>query len=188
MKKVAIIYFSKTNTTANLAKAIAKGLDIYEIKIVNLCILGKDIIEGRYVINQRVLEQIAECEAIIFGTPTYMGNVSAQFKAFMDSTSELWVTQSWSGKLAAGFTCGSGPNGDQSNTLMTLVTFANQHGMLWIGLDTHFMIDNQLNRLGCQTGIVANAIDTKNNDIKVNKQDFMTAKYLGKRIGGMLNR
>jgi NAD(P)H dehydrogenase (quinone) len=65
-----------------------------------------------------------------------MGGVSAQFKAFADATSELWCQQEWAGKIAAGFTCGSAMNGDQTSTLQYLVTLANQQGMLWVGLDS----------------------------------------------------
>lgn len=71
--------------------------------------------------------------ALVFGAPTYMGNVAAPFKAFMDATSDFWSDLPWKDRLAAGFTVGSSPAGDKLGTLTTLAIFASQHGMIWIG-------------------------------------------------------
>jgi len=47
---------------------------------------------------------LEKAEAIIFGSPTYMGSASAEFKKFMDATSKIWYAQGWKDKIAAGFT------------------------------------------------------------------------------------
>ena len=75
----------------------------------------------------------AKADAIIFGSPTYMGSASAPMKAFMDASSKVWFTQGWKDKLAAGFTVSSNQSGDKLATLQQFVTFALQHSMLWIG-------------------------------------------------------
>lgn len=140
MSKIAIIYFSKTDVTGQLARAIAAGVEQQGIKQQGECeilahrIEGSEIIEGRFV-NPNLMDELAECDAIIFGSPTYMGGVAAQFKAFADASSESWYYQKWAGKIAAGFTSGGAMNGDQSCTLQYLQTLANQHGMMWVGLD-----------------------------------------------------
>ncbi len=137
--KIAIIYFSKTDVTGQLARAIAAGAEQQGIEqqggfeILSHRIQGSEIIEGRFVPN--LMDELAECDAIIFGSPTYMGSVAAQFKAFADASSESWCYQKWAGKIAAGFTSGGAMNGDQSCTLQYLQTLANQHGMMWLGLD-----------------------------------------------------
>ena len=67
-------------------------------------------------------------DAIIMGAPTYMGSLSAPFKAFMDATSHLqYVEKRWAGKIAAGFTNGASRGGDKQNSLVQLMTFAAQH-------------------------------------------------------------
>ncbi|WP_315983962.1 flavodoxin family protein [Aliamphritea spongicola] len=133
--KVAVVYFSQTGVTAKLAGAVMEGLGSHDnIHVTEHRINGTEIFEGRFR-NQPLLDELNGCDGIIFGSPTYMGSVAAQFKAFADATSDQWCEQLWAGKLAAGFTCGSGLNGDQAATLQYMATLANQQGMLWMGLD-----------------------------------------------------
>jgi hypothetical protein len=67
-------------------------------------------------------------DAIVFGSPTYMGSVSWQFKKFADASSKPWFAQEWKDKLFAGFTNSASMNGDKFSTLTYLFTLAMQHG------------------------------------------------------------
>ncbi len=190
MSKIAIIYFSKTDVTGQLARAIAAGLEQQGIKqqggfeIISHRIEGSEIIEGRFV-NPSLIDELAECDAIIFGSPTYMGGVAAQFKAFADASSESWYHQKWANKVAAGFTSGGALNGDQSCTLQYLQTFAYQHGMMWVGLDKISNSGEQnLNRYGVQGGIVAQGGE----DGQLHSSDVATAEYLGKRVAALISK
>lgn len=184
MLKIAVIYFTKTDVTGALARSLCDGLkSVEDVLVIEHQIMGQEIVEGRFV-NLKLLAALAECDAIVFGTPTYMGGVSAQFKAFADATSELWCEQEWAGKLAAGFTCGSAMNGDQSGTLQYLATLASQQGMLWVGLDSaNGYKDHGVNRLGCQLGVVAYSADGS-----ADEADLATARYLGERVGKQAQR
>lgn len=183
--KIAVIYFTKTDVTGKLAQAVIDG--IYdaapEATVFEHRIDGKEIIEGRFI-NPMLFERLLECDAIVMGSPTYMGSVAAQFKAFADASSEYWSDQLWSNKVAAGFTSGSAPNGDQTSTLNYLLTLANQHGMYWVGLDlAHGYRDQGLNRLGCQLGVVALSVDGVADEV-----DLFSAKYLGQRVVGLVSK
>ncbi|CAI2326825.1 TPA: flavodoxin family protein [Vibrio parahaemolyticus] len=190
MSKIAIIYFSKTDVTGQLARAIAAGVEQQGIKQQGECeilshrIEGSEIIEGRFV-KPNLMDELAECDAIIFGSPTYMGGVAAQFKAFADASSESWYHQKWANKVAAGFTSGGALNGDQSCTLQYLQTFAYQHGMMWVGLDKISNSGEQnLNRYGVQGGIVAQG----GADGQLHASDVATAEYLGKRVAMLVDK
>ncbi len=190
MSKIAIIYFSKTDVTGQLARAIVAGVEQQGIKQQGECeifshrIEGSEIIEGRFV-NPNLMDELAECDAIIFGSPTYMGGVAAQFKAFVDASSESWYNQKWANKVAAGFTSGGALNGDQSCTLQYLQTFAYQHGMMWVGLDKISNSGEQnLNRYGVQGGIVAQGGE----DGQLHASDVATAEYLGKRVAMLVDK
>ncbi|MDV5057963.1 flavodoxin family protein [Vibrio diabolicus] len=190
MSKIAIIYFSKTDVTGQLARAIAAGAEQQGIKQQGECeilshrIEGSEIIEGRFV-NPHLMDELAECDAIIFGSPTYMGSVAAQFKAFADASSESWYYQKWAGKIAAGFTSGGAMNGDQSCTLQYLQTLASQHGMMWVGLDKISNSGEQnLNRYGVQGGIVAQGGEGG----QLHASDVATAEYLGKRVAMLVDK
>ena len=182
--KVAVVYFTKTDVTGKLAQSLISGLKASgEVRVIEHRIQGHEIVEGRFV-NHDILSKLSDCEAIIFGTPTYMGGVSAQFKSFADATSDLWCDQEWSGKYAAGFTCGSAMNGDQTGTLQYLVTLSNQQGMLWVGLDSaNGYKDHGVNRLGCQLGVVAHSPDGE-----AHEADLASAKYLGQRVAKQVLR
>lgn len=179
--KVAVVYFSQTGVTAKLAGAVIEGLGSHDnIHVTEHRIYGTEIIEGRFR-NQPLLDELNGCDGIIFGSPTYMGSVAAQFKAFADATSDQWCEQLWAGKLAAGFTCGSGLNGDQTATLQYMATLANQQGMLWMGLDLPKNDPREINRLGCQAGAVAHSAHGE-----ADPRDLDTARYLGERFAKQL--
>ena len=83
--------------------------------------------------HDEILDTLAVSNGIIFGSPTYMGSIASPLKAFMETTSELWVTQIWKNKVAGGFTCCSFSSGDNLNSLIQLAVFAAQHSMVWVG-------------------------------------------------------
>ncbi len=177
LTEIGIVYFTKTDITGKLVAAAKLEIEKAGVKVIQHRISGSEIVDGRFI-NVSLFRQLQNCEAIIFASPTYMGGASAQFKAFADATSELWVEQEWAGKIAAGITSGTGLNGDQSSTLQYFITLASLHGMLWLGLDAAYGYkDHGVNRLGNQLGVVAQTTDST-----VNAIDLLTAKYLGQRV------
>lgn len=177
---VAVIYHSTTGTTEQLADAVAEGVIDGGANLVTCRINGADILEGRFV-NPSALQALALADAVIMGSPTYMGGVSAQFKAFADATGDIWSRREWADKFATGFTVGSNFSGDQLSTIQYLQTFANQHGMLWVSLDLPGGYEDGVkNRLGAQSGLIA---QTRN--ANVHRMDLQTARYMGKRVAGL---
>ncbi|MDP5138448.1 flavodoxin family protein [Rheinheimera baltica] len=184
MVKVAIIFHSASGTTKKLAEAVASGIrSVSEVDVVFAEIVGTDIVDGRFK-NLALIEQLKNVDAMVFGSPTFMGCVSAQFKAFADATGDLWAEKAWSNKIASGFTIGSNLSGDQLNTIQYMQIFANQHGMLWASLDIPGNCDAEgRNRLGAQSGLIAHSTDGELNGI-----DVVTAKYLGQRVANVAKR
>ncbi|WP_193164327.1 flavodoxin family protein [Microbulbifer hainanensis] len=185
MTKIAVVYHSSTGTTEQLACAIAEGVHTTAgAEAILLKVSEEAIRQGRYI-DGEVMRQLDCCDGIVFGSPTFMGCVSAQFKAFMDATSERYGRRAWADKQAAGFTIGGSPSGDQLNTLQTLQIFAGQHGMLWMGIDLPAGWDSAgRNRLGAQTGLIAQRTESGG----VHPQDHLTASYLGQRFARHLAR
>ena len=177
MDKVSIIFYSNTGVTAKLVQASESEFKKRGVATFAYRIQGTDIVDGRFK-NTDIFKELHKSKAIIFASPTYMGGVTAQFKAFADATSDFWLEQKWAGKYAAGITCGSALNGDQSSTLQYLATLASQHGMFWVGLDLpQGNTKPVINRLGTQLGVIAHSENGEVNEI-----DSNTAKYLASRI------
>ena len=184
MATVAVVFHSAGGTTRQLANSISSGVvSLGGVELLELEIVGSDIVEGRYQ-NQMALDSLDKVNAIIFGSPTYMGSVSAQFKAFADATGDKWGDKVWSDKIAAGFTIGTNLSGDQLMTLQYFQIFANQHGMLWSSLDIPGGHDLEgRNRLGAQSGLVA-----QSRDGVLDPLDLDTAAYLGRRVATLAKR
>lgn len=185
MNTVSIVYFSGSGSTTKLANAVAEGAATVNGTKTNLIALaGDDIKQGRYE-NEAVLAQLDASDAIIFGSPTYMGGPAAQFKAFADATGGRWYHAKWRDKLAAGFTISSSPSGDKQGTLQYLSTLAMQHGMIWAGLGELPMQPNGMNRLGSFAGVMAQAVQGSPENV-LGSEDKATGEQLGRRIATLV--
>jgi len=186
MKTVSVIFHSGMGHTKKMAEAVAKGVSsVKGIQTEFLEIKGPDIKEGRYK-NDAILNTLDKSDAIIFGSPTYMGNVSGQFKCFADATGERWMGQKWAGKIAGGFTVSGSPSGDKLNTLMYFSILAAQQGMIWVGSNIMFHSDKLgRNRLGSYLGAMGQA-GQEPPDKAPNESDKATGEYLGNRIAAFV--
>lgn len=133
---IVIIYHSGYGHTKIVAEHIQKGA-LQVLNHVTLLSTKEALVQ---------FEILHQAYTLVFGSPTYMGTVSAEFKLFMEATGQFWYAQKWKNKLAAGFTNSSTLNGDKLNTLQQLSLFAAQHSMLWIstGIMPKFENNKQL--------------------------------------------
>ncbi|MFD0892966.1 flavodoxin family protein [Luteolibacter ambystomatis] len=179
--KTAVVYFSGTGNTAKMAEAVLTGAQsVAGIDAEIHAIEGKDIVEGRFT-NEALLASLDAADAIIFGSPTYMGGPAAQFKAFADATASRWFGQGWKDKLAAGFTVSNSPSGDKLGTLQYFQILAAQHGMLWVTLGLLPNIEPPgLNRLGSFGGAMGQAGQLELSDL-----DKATGRVLGERVASV---
>jgi multimeric flavodoxin WrbA len=123
MSNIAVIFHSGYGHTQRVAQAVAEGAGAELIAID----ADGNLPEGAW-------ETLAAADAIVFGSPTYMGGASWQFKKFADASSKVWFASGWKDKLFAGFTNSASMSGDKYATLAALWTLAMQHGGLWVGL------------------------------------------------------
>jgi NAD(P)H dehydrogenase (quinone) len=181
MPSVAIVYFSAQGHTQQLAEAVAEGArGVPGTTVEVIRIVGDDIVGGRWK-NPALLAKLTAADAIVFGTPTYMGGYSAQMKALIDAASAVWVKLGWKDKIAAGFTHSQGLSGDKLNTLQGLWVNAMQHGMIWVGLGelVEGITPDKVNRISSYGGAMA---QTDLGQDKVNDGDRKSAVILGRRV------
>jgi NAD(P)H dehydrogenase (quinone) len=181
--EIAVVYHSATGRTRALADAVVRGARSAHAPSRE----GSAVVVHLVAVEDAARAQgvLAGADAIVLGCPTYMGSASAQFKAFMDSTSGVWALQGWRDKLAAGFTHSAAPSGDKLGTLTQLAVFAAQHGMVWIGLGlppTYIAgqsPEDDTNRLGSHLGAMA---QSRPGGGVLPPGDVKTAEHLGRRV------
>lgn len=175
MSHVVIVYHSGYGHTRKVAEAVAEGADAALLPID----AEGNLPEGGW-------DALAAARTIVFGSPTYMGGPSWQFKKFADASSKPWFSQAWKDKLAAGFTNSAALNGDKFSTLTYFFTLSQQQGMLWAG--TGMMPSNakahtrdSQNNLGGSTGLMTATPSDASPDEMV-PGDIATAKAFGQRV------
>ena len=185
MSKICVVYHSGYGHTKVQADAVASGARSVPGTEVHL--IPVEQIDASW-------EHLHTADALIFGAPTYMGTVSADFKAFMDQTSQFWAKQPWKDKLAAAFTNSGSQHGDKLNTLMSLAVFAAQHGMNWINLgllpghNSSTGSAEDMNRFGGFLGAMAQSNVDEGPDVAPPRSDRETAFHLGQRVAEAARR
>ncbi len=187
MARVGIVYFSSTGYTRLLADAVAEGArQAPGVEVMSSEVRSTDIADGPYA-NDELLAAVDACDAVIFGTPTYMGSASAQMKAFMDACLSRWYERAWSGKIGAAFTVSSTPSGDKLNALTDLLVFGMQMGMIWVGQDESPLSGSGANRLGIYVGAAAQP-DYEAKPPALMAGDAEGGAHLGARVAELAGR
>lgn len=186
MPMIAIVYFSGNEHTHLMAEAIAEGIQKAGQTVNLLRITGTQIQEGRWS-DADMMDTLSAADAIVFGSPTYMGGVAAQFKAFIDAASEAWFVQQWKDKLAAGFTHSSSLSGDKQGTLIYMAVNAAQHSMLWVNagdMPSHYLGKTDgVNRLGSFMGVMGQSpMASDDQAVTIDDGDRLTCISFGERI------
>jgi NAD(P)H dehydrogenase (quinone) len=181
MTKVAIVYHSGYGHTKKQAEAVHAGA----ASVTSEALLIAIDAEGN--ISADDWTHLAAADAIIFGSPTYMGTVSWQFKKFADASSKPWFTQAWKDKIAAGFTNSATMNGDKLSTLHYLFTLSQQHSMIWVGTglmpaNSKAATRNDINYVGSFSGAMSQSPSDSSPEEGPLPGDLETAKLFGKRV------
>jgi NAD(P)H dehydrogenase (quinone) len=175
MPKIVVVFHSGYGHTRKQAEAVAKGAGAELLPIDA---------EGNLTETQWAALDAAD--AIIMGSPTYMGTVSWQFKKFADASSKPWFTQKWKDKLFAGFTNSATMNGDKLSTLHYLFTLAMQHSGVWVGTgmmpsNSKAAQRNDINYVGSFSGAMMQSPSDASVD-EVLPGDLETARLFGQRV------
>lgn len=179
--RIAIVYHSGYGHTARQAAAVKQGAE--QAACAETLLLTVDKAQSHWA-------DLARCEAIVFGAPTYMAGPSAAFKAFQEASSHAVLAKGcgWKNKIAAGFTNSGSRSGDKLATLIQIALFAAQHGMHWVNLDlppannSTKGSDEELNRLGFWLGAGAQSNTDQGPDLAPPEADLATARHLGRRV------
>ncbi|MEO8118134.1 MAG: flavodoxin family protein [Rhodoferax sp.] len=181
MAKVAVVFHSGYGHTLRMAQAVAQGANAELVTI-----------DAEGNLSEAHWNTLKAADAIIMGSPTYMGNVSWQFKKFADASSKQWFGDVWKDKVFAGFTNSATMNGDKHSTLHYLFTLAMQHGGIWVGTgmkasNAKAAQRNDINYVGSYAGAMATS-PSDSSPAEMPQGDLDTAKLFGKRVAEVTAR
>lgn len=181
MANVVVVYHSGYGHTEKIAQKVAEGAQGTALAI-----------DAEGNLSEEGWNALNAADAIIFGSPTYMGGTSWQFKKFADASSKIWYSRGWQDKVFGGFTNSASPVGDKGATLMFLQALASQHGGLWVSLgllpankkeSTHA----DINHLGGSVGLLVRSPSDASVD-EVPSGDLDTAVQYGARVASIAAR
>ncbi len=140
--KILVLYYSMYGHIETLAKAVAEGagsIDGVEVSIKRVPDLVPEEVARKAgaKIEQAApfatVDELANYDAIIFGTPTRFGNMCAQMRNFLDQTGGLWMNGSLNGKVGSVFTSTASQHGGHETTITSFHTTLLHHGMIIVG-------------------------------------------------------
>jgi NAD(P)H dehydrogenase (quinone) len=142
MTKVLVLYYSTYGHVETLASAVAEGarsVEGVEVTVKRVPETMPPDVASKHGVK---LDQpapvaspaeLADYDAILFGTPTRFGNMAAQMRNFLDQTGGHWVKGALIGKAGSVFTS-TGTGGGNESTIISFVTTLMHHGMVYVGL------------------------------------------------------
>jgi NAD(P)H dehydrogenase (quinone) len=139
---ILVLYYSRYGATRGMAERIARGIEevrgmearlrtVPPVSTVTEASEPEIPESGPPYVTR---EDLAECSALVLGSPTRFGNMAAPLKYFLDGTSSDWLAGTLAGKPAAVFTSTSTQHGGQEATLLSMMIPLLHHGMMVLGI------------------------------------------------------
>ncbi|MER0240227.1 NAD(P)H:quinone oxidoreductase [Fulvimarina sp. MAC8] len=190
MTKVLVLYYSSYGHIETMADAVAEGareggaeVDIKRVPET----APKEVVEAAgfktdapYPIAE--VEELANYDAIIVGTPTRFGNMSSQMQSFWDRTGGLWANGKLIDKIGGAFTSTASQHGGQETTLISIQKTLQHHGMLIVGLPYSYDKLTELGEIIGGTPYGASTIAGGDGSRQPSEIELGGAKFQGKRI------
>jgi NAD(P)H dehydrogenase (quinone) len=150
MAKVLVLYYSSYGHLETMAQAVAEGARSagaqVDIKRVPELVPAEIAEKSHFKLNQQApvaaVNDLADYDAVIFGTPTRFGNMASQMKNFLDQAGGLWFTNKLVGKVGSVFTSSNSQHGGQESTILTFLPVLMHLGFVITGLPYSFAGQN----------------------------------------------
>lgn len=195
MGKVAIIYYSATGTTYELAKAVEEGaLDASaETKLLKVRETApeaainsnegwKKNIEATKDVSEATTADLEWADAIVFGTPTRYGGAASQLRAFIDTTGGLWAKGALIDKIGSSFSSAATAHGGHENTILSLNSVFYHWGMIIVSPGYNDPIQFQS---GNPYGV---SHTSGNGTIPPDETALAAARFQGRRVAEITNQ
>lgn len=199
--KVLIVYYSMYGHVHRLAEAVAEGVRevpgaIAELRRVPETLPEEVLAKMGAIEAQKAfahvpicrVDELAEADAIIFGTPTRFGNMCGQMRQFLDATGSLWAKGALIGKVGSVFVSTASQHGGQETTILTFAVTLLHHGMVVVGLPYSFKEMLGINEvMGCSP-YGASTIVGPTGERMPSTAELAGARFQGKRVATIASK
>ena len=183
---ILIVYQSKLGSVKKMARLIARGVEsvndchavVRTVADVSTSLTDVEETDADDLLVE--LDDLANCDGLILGSPTRFGNMSASMKHFLDGTSSLWMSGALIGKPAGVFTSSSSMHGGQESTLLSMMIPLMHHGMVITGIPYSEPALSKTSTGGSPYG--ASHVAGANNNKPISNDEKALCIALGKRI------
>ena len=199
--KVLIVFHSLYGHIHQMAKAVAEGArEVPGAEVLLRRVpetLSEEILEAMHAkasvqalaeIPIATLEELASADAILFGTPTRFGNMSAQMRSFLDATGGLWAKGTLIGKVGSVFASSATQHGGQESTILSFHTTLLHHGMVIVGLPYSFQGQTTTDEISGGSPYGATTIAGGTGARQPSENELAAARFQGKHVATIASK
>ena len=203
MKKprILVLYYSLYGHVHELAQAIAEGVEEIEgaeavLRRVSET-LPPEVIEKMGAVEAQkaladipvcTVDELAEADGIILGTPTRFGNMCGQMRQFLDATGSLWQAGGLVGKVGSVFTSTASQHGGQESTILSVHITLLHHGMIVVGLPYVYQGLLTMDEITGGTPYGATTIAGPDGSRRPTENELAAARFQGKHVAQITSR
>jgi len=197
MTRVLVLYYSSYGHVERMAEAVAEGARKVEGVVVTIKRVP-ELVPAELARNSGIkLEQaapiaapqeLAEYDAIIFGTPTRFGNMAAQMRNFLDQTGGLWLKGALIGKVGSVFVSTATQHGGQESTILSFHTTLLHQGMVIVGLPYSCQAQMTLDEISGGSPYGATTIAGSDGSRQPSENELGMARFQGEHVARIAER
>ena len=194
MTKVLVLYYSSYGHIEAMAAAVAEGAGSVAgtevvVKRVPELVPGEVAAASGIKLDQAAPvatpDELADYDAIIFGTPTRFGNMAAQMRNFLDQTGGLWFTKALVGKVGSVFVSTASQHGGQETTITSFHTTLLHHGMVIVGLPYTFAGNSEMGEISGGTPYGASTLAGNDGSRMPSENELAGARFQGAHVAAI---
>ena len=199
--KVLIVFYSTYGHVYKMAEAVAEGVkkvpgaevDIRRVPET----LAPEILEKMGAVEAQkafahipecTVDELAQADAVIFGTPTRFGNMCGQMRQFLDATGQLWANGSLVGKVGSVFTCSATQHGGQESTILSFHITLLHHGFVVVGLPYAFQGQMRVDEITGGSPYGASTIAGGDGSRTPTENELEGARFQGKHVAEIASK
>ena len=190
MTKVLILYYSAYGHMERMAQAVAEGVreagvhaDIKRVaELVPEDVAKKSGFKLDQAAPIATVPELADYDAIIFGSGTRFGVATSQMRNFLDQTGPLWATGALVGKVGSVFTGSGTQHGGQEFTILTMIPTLLHQGMVVVGLPYTFQGQSRTDEITGGSPYGASTITKPDGSRMPSENELAGARFQGRHV------